>query len=125
MEFELPKLQEKEYRGKRLDIILYSEESSKKEQLGYSIKPNGEPLYGFDEGDWQEGWYVIGRESLCGDPIFIDLNDPEIPVYTAMHGCGAWNEQLLAPNYNQFVELLDGKDIARPASSLWDFFFDK
>lgn len=125
MEFELPNLQEKKYCGKRLDIILCSKESSKKEQIGYSVKPNGEPLYGFDDGDWQEGWYVIGRESLCGDPIFIDLNDPEIPVYTAMHGSGAWVEKLLASSYEHFIDLLNGNDVFKPDSSLWDFFFDQ
>jgi hypothetical protein len=124
MEFKLPDLEGKEYKGKGIDIILYSNESSVKEQIGYSVKPNGDSLYGFEEGDWQEGWYVIGRESQCGDPIFIDLNDPDIPVYTAMHGAGIWNEELLASSYKEFIDMVKSKSPLRSSSGIWQFFYE-
>jgi hypothetical protein len=49
-------------------------------QQGYSIVPEG------DETDWRDEWVVIGYEGMCGDPIFIDTDVDDYPVYTAAHG---------------------------------------
>lgn len=125
MEFELPPLKERVIEGKSIDIILYSLEQSEKEQIGYSISRSGEPLYGFEEGDWQEGWYVIGRESGCGDPIIIDLNDHELPIYTAMHGQGTWNEIILADSYEEFLAILNNERKPVYENAVWQFFYNK
>ena len=57
-------------------------------QLGYSVHPDGSDLSGSNEGDWQKSWIVIGTDTEVGDPFFVDINDPLLPVYTAMHGMG-------------------------------------
>jgi len=123
MEFPIPELISKEieigYRG----IILYSLEDSAREQIGYSIGKNGEPLVGFDHGDWLEGWYVVGRDSCLGDPIFIDLNDPEIPVFTASHGMGFWEPEAIAPSYTSFLSalaVLEGISTGRSGPAMLD-----
>lgn len=125
MEFAIPNLKEEVYRGSSFDVILFSKESADKEQEGYSISKEGDPLYGFNEGDWQEGWFVIGYEDSCGDPIFIDLNDPGIPVYTASHGVGRWNEILLAESYDEFIQILKGRDSYKEESVFWLFFYGR
>ncbi len=72
-------------------------------QLGYSVLPKG---VNPDASDWKESWLVIGRETLCGDPVFIETEDPVLPVYTAAHGTGLWEPQLIAPSLIAFFELM-------------------
>ena len=69
-------------------------------QQGYSIVPGGET-------DWKDEWVVIGYEGLCGDPIFIDTDDDEYPVYTAAHGMGEWSPRLIAFTFRHFVQILE------------------
>ncbi|RYG67356.1 hypothetical protein EON80_13740 [bacterium] len=71
-------------------------------QQGYSVGPGGVSLVGDEEGDWQESWLVIGDEDLAGDPIFVDLAEEELPVYTARHGEGAWEPLLIAESFIKF-----------------------
>ncbi len=52
-------------------------------------------------------WLVIGYEELCGDPFFVDLNEKELPVFTAAHGEGAWNPLLIASSFIGFIECLN------------------
>jgi hypothetical protein len=70
-------------------------------QQGYSIVPEG------DETDWREEWVVVGYEGMCGDPIFIDTDDDEYPVYTAEHGMGEWSPRLIAFTFRHFVQILE------------------
>ncbi|WP_308365306.1 MULTISPECIES: hypothetical protein [unclassified Microbulbifer] len=49
---------------------------------------------------------MIGRDTLCGDPIFVDLNDRDIPVFTAMHGMGEWQETCISDTYEGFLKSL-------------------
>jgi len=69
-------------------------------QQGYSIIPEG------DETDWHDEWVVIGHEEQCGDPVFIDTDDEDYPVYTAAHGTGEWNPRLIAFTFRHFIEIL-------------------
>lgn len=70
-------------------------------QRGYGIVPEG------DETDWDPAWVVIGSEDLCGDPIFIDTDDEDFPVYTAAHGEGEWRPRLIAFSFAHFIQALD------------------
>ncbi|QFT56177.1 hypothetical protein [Microbulbifer sp. THAF38] len=106
MGFELPDLIEGELEVEMGGIITFSKDGSLGEQVGYSTSINGDPLYGLDEGDWQECWYVIGFETLLGDPIFINLNKGSLPVYTAPHGMGEWIETCIAETYTSFISTL-------------------
>lgn len=72
-------------------------------QLGYGILPKGVER---DTSGWKKSWLVIGRETLCGDPVFIETKEPVLPVYTAAHGTGFWEPQLIAPSSIAFFELI-------------------
>ena len=88
-------------------ISVHSPEELQKMQVGYSIDTDGNSLVGIEEGDWLDGWYVIGRDQSCGDPIFIDLSDEGYPVYTAMHGLGYWADNLISDTLEGFYAALD------------------
>ena len=54
---------------------------------------------------WQPNWLVVGYETLLGDPIFVDLDDPELPVMTAMHDVHPWDPTPLLPSFATFLQL--------------------
>jgi len=72
-------------------------------QVGYSRTPDGTSLIGQESGAWKAGWMVIGRETCCGDPIFVDVEDVSVPVFTAPHGEVSWNPQQIATSIEAFV----------------------
>lgn len=74
---------ELEYESEPMTIELFNSEEIEEGQLGYSFDEEGQSLVGNEEGDWKEGWIVIGIDSYLGDPIFVDSNDENCPVYTA------------------------------------------
>ena len=80
-------------------------------QLGYRVSTSGEDLTGSREGDWKNEWLVIGRDDLLGDPVFVDLTDEALPVFTAAHGEGSWSPVLIATSLHGFIEAL--KEIER------------
>ena len=45
---------------------------------------------------------MIGYEDLCGDPIFLDVSKSELPVFTASHGQGLWESELIAQSAAAF-----------------------
>ena len=62
---------------------------------------------GYSGPDWRKGWLVIGHEGLAGDPIFVDLGDKQIPVFTAAHGTGSWSPVCLAESIEGFCAILE------------------
>jgi len=73
-------------------------------QTGYGIGPAGEQLMTGDPGSWRPEWYVIGFDVDLGDPVFVDLSEPQFPVFTAAHGAGRWTPEPLAPSLNAFFD---------------------
>lgn len=49
---------------------------------------------------------MIGIHQSCYDPVFVDLNAPEFPIYKAMVGMGSWEENLICENYESFLNAL-------------------
>jgi hypothetical protein len=66
-----------------------------------------EEQHGYVASDWDKSWLVVARESACGDPIFIDQARDGLPVYTAMHGMGAWEPTSIANSWAQFLAALE------------------
>ncbi|MCL1036105.1 hypothetical protein L2750_02905 [Shewanella submarina] len=88
-------------------------------QLGYSRHPDGSDLTGTGEGDWQPGWVVVARDTQLGDPFFVDTTQPQLPVYTAMHGMGSWSADEVATSLEAFLNTLSYlKTTANQADSL-------
>lgn len=71
-------------------------------QRGYSIDPEGNNLCSDRDGDWKSTWIVIGHETMCGDPIFVDCAESSLPVYTAAHGQGKWDPELISRSLKGF-----------------------
>ena len=87
-------------------IALFDEKDIEKSQIGYSKSANGTNLIGSEHGRWLENWIVIGREYSLGDPIFVDVNRPDFPVYTATHGEGKWSPELICTTYPAFIQII-------------------
>jgi hypothetical protein len=87
-------------------VTLFPGPELKDAQVGYSVSDSGEPFSGEEEGDWKQSRLVIGYEDLCGDPIFVDLNIPEFPVFTAAHGEGDWSPEMIASSFQGFIQAL-------------------
>lgn len=68
-------------------------------QEGYGIVPD-------QRTTWNPEWVVIGHDEMCGDPIFIDTDDDDFPVYTAEHGAGEWRPQLIAFSFQHLIDIL-------------------
>jgi hypothetical protein len=60
-----------------------------------------------DDTAWQPEWAVIGHEESCRDPLFIDIDDDDYPVYMAEHGTGTWSPQLIAFTFRHFSKILE------------------
>ncbi|MFT8320852.1 MAG: hypothetical protein ABF649_08105 [Bacillus sp. (in: firmicutes)] len=89
-----------------LSIHLFSREEFEEGQLGYSVDEEGNSLTGNNEGDWKATWYVIGYDELLGDPIFIDIENKNYLVMTAMHGEDDWEPEVLFSSLNEFLEYI-------------------
>lgn len=72
-------------------------------QIGYSVDNSRASLVDGEPGSWRRQWVVIGYEDGCGDPIFIDTETEGFPVYTAMHGSGSWEPNLIATDLRNFA----------------------
>lgn len=99
---------ELEYESEPMTIELFNSEEIEEGQLGYSFDEEGQSLVGNEEGDWKEGWIVIGIDSYLGDPIFVDSNDENCPVYTAMHGEGEGELECIAERIEDIIEKVKG-----------------
>jgi hypothetical protein len=58
----------------------------------------GAAQQGHGGDDWSETWLVIGHDEDLGDPLFVDLADEGLPVFTAMHGQGVWEPEQVVPS---------------------------
>ncbi|MGN7478162.1 SMI1/KNR4 family protein [Solibacillus silvestris] len=80
-------------------------------QIGYSIDSDGNSLVTDEKHSWDDYWIVIAYETMCGDPIIIELNENGCPVSILMHGMGSWGAgSFLANSMESFFYIL--KDIA-------------
>lgn len=79
-------------------------------QVGFSIDPDGNSLVTNEEATWNDNWIVIANETLCGDPIIIELNEDGYPVSRLMHGMDNWdNGSFLAESMESLLYIF--KDI--------------
>ncbi|KGR86994.1 hypothetical protein [Lysinibacillus odysseyi] len=93
-----------------VDFEIFSFDELDEYQIGYSIDLNGNSLVTDEADTWDDSWVVIGYETLCGDPIIIELNEAGYPVSRLMHGMGSWNNgTFLADSIKSFLSIL--KDI--------------
>ena len=90
-----------------VNIEIFSFEQLDEFQIGYSVDSDGNSLVSADEDTWDEKWVVIAYETLCGDPIIIELNEDGYPVSLLMHGMDSWdNGSYLADSMVSFLNIL-------------------
>ena len=90
-----------------VNIEIFSFEQLDEFQIGYSVDSDGNSLVSADEDTWDEKWVVIAYETLCGDPIIIELNEDGYPVSLLMHGMDSWdNGSYLADSMESFLNIL-------------------
>lgn len=94
-------------------IRIYDVDELEEAQIGYSVDPSGTSLIDENPGSWRRNWVVIGYEDGSGDPIFIDSEADGFPVYSSMHGTGAWEPNLIATGLRNFAIAM--REIARVA----------
>lgn len=84
-------------------ISLFAVDTLDTQQLGYARDRADRDLTGPADGDWRASWLVVGRDDGTGDPLFVDLRDSRLPVFTAAHGTGAWSPVLVAESIAVFL----------------------
>ena len=88
-------------------LRFFSESEFTDGQRGYSVDTHGRSFATGEKGGWEHPWQVIGYEELCGDPIFVDSEAEGFPVFTAIHGIGEWNPDLIGDTLESFKECLN------------------
>jgi len=83
-----------------------------KAQIGYSIDKNGTSLVSLvnndsKNGNWCSSWIVIAKDTELGDPYFVDLNDKNLAVYTALaEEDNQWKPTLVSSTLDGFAQCL-------------------
>lgn len=115
------------YEGPVNDFDFTTSDQLDRYQLGYRVNGNTcEDLTGNELGMWHPNWFVIGVNfAVGGDPVFVDITEGAIqyPLYTAMHGAGAWEPIVLAnsiPSLVQIISVLD-EELEKETFSSSDF----
>jgi hypothetical protein len=86
-------------------VALFRPNDVSQAQVGFAVASDGESFVGTGPGDWRPEWVAIGYDMACGDPIFASQETPH-PVFTAMHGEGAWEPKRVSPSLDVFRECL-------------------
>jgi hypothetical protein len=89
--------------GDKVEVELFASSALDTAQIGYSRTADGDSLVG-GGGSWQAEWFVIGCDAELGDPVFVDLSLPELPVLSAMHGMGVWEPFQIAESLERLLE---------------------
>ena len=88
-------------------ICLYASYEIENAQIGYATDLDHGNLCTGTPGSWRSNWIVVGRETCNGDPIFIATSSPNTSVFTAMHGAGAWEPELISKSFLGFMEIVN------------------
>ncbi len=83
------------------EIYLFSKENLLKEQIGY--------VYDYQKNIINEwigiNFVIIGYDSTCGDPIIMDSNYKQLPIYTMQHD--DWSTlKPISDSYDEFLKIM-------------------
>ena len=83
-------------------IHLFKKNEIDEAQIGYRTNQDGIKIK-----EWiGDNYYVIGEDSMCGDPIIVDVIKKELPVYTMFHD--DWNTmRLIAESLDEYINILE------------------
>ena len=96
------------------EIYLYDKDEIADAQIGYRVYPDGRKIE-----DWLgDEYFVVGNDSTCGDPIFINVSEKDFPVYYMFHD--DWDSVMKVADsleqYEQILKALKGVDYTDSAS---------
>ena len=60
-----------------------------------------------EQGSWQATWRVFARDTEMGDPYFVDVNQPELSVYTGFLGEKGWEIEQVATSLVSYVACIN------------------
>jgi len=83
------------------ELRFFNADNLNEEQIGYRVDPDGNSLISELEGDWQNNWIVIGIDE-SGDPLIVDCNDIDLPVFQALSGQDDWSPSQIADSLGKF-----------------------
>ena len=70
-------------------------------QIGFRVSEDGKEIE-----DWLgDAYYVIGYDSLLGDPIIVKVDEEEYPVYSMMHDGWEYVDKV-ANSYESFLTVM-------------------
>ena len=80
-------------------------------QLGFGMSELGQAIANNDtapeeKGSWQTTWQVIARDTELGDPYFVDIGQPTLPVYTGFLGDEGWEVEQVATTLAGYIECM-------------------
>lgn len=99
-------------------VRLIRADDLEKEQAGFALDDEGNPISSPTSQGWRPAWVIVGHSALLGDPYFLDTSSPDpegdCPVYTAMSGTDNWKPRLCASSFALFVRILAiGMEVAQ------------
>ena len=97
------------YLGPQGFKVLTDKKQLQQAQIGYSIDKNGVNISGDIMGSWQRTWFVVAQDTELGDPYFIDFDDAQLNVYTAVFNeeVNQWQSTLVATSLQGFIECIN------------------
>ncbi len=83
-------------------IHLFSKDEIDDAQVGYRVNFEKVPIK-----EWiGDSYYVIGEDSLCGDPIIVDIANKNLPIYHMFHD--KWDSlTLISESFDEYINILD------------------
>lgn len=71
------------------DMYFYDKDEIADAQIGYRVYPDGRKIK-----EWLgDEYFVVGNDSTCGDPLFINVNEKNYPVYFMFHD--DWEDSIM------------------------------
>jgi hypothetical protein len=97
------------YLGPQGFKVFVDKKTFKKAQIGYSVDKNGSNITVNKLGSWQKSWCVIAQDTELGDPYFIDFDDKQLNVFTAVFNdeVNQWQSTLVATSLQGFIECIN------------------
>ena len=97
------------------ELYLYDKDEIADAQIGYKIYPDGRKI----EEWFGDEYFVVGNDSTCGDPIFINVSEKNCPFYYMFHD--DWEDSIMKiadslDEYEKMLRVIKGVDYADKAS---------
>lgn len=94
------------YFGPQGFALPMSQQELEEIQLGFSVDSDGNSLVSDTPGQWQPQWRVIALDTEMGDPYFVDVESPDLAVFTAFFTGQHWEVNSVSQSFRDFLRCL-------------------